>query len=264
MYKGFTKAWRRELDSDLWLMPPIYHRVWYCLRQKVQHEKFLFPTNKKYGVWVLPGQRVTSYQEIAEWCKWSEWGREKIPNKKTIKSVLDYLKQEGMITAEGNARGTLISIVKWSTYNNIDSGKGNGQVTPAGYKKRMLKNEENKEEDKEPKPIVVKHDVVEVIDFLNSTTGSKYRHSTKATVAIITARINEGFTVEDIKSVITKKAKEWKGTKYEKYLQPSTLFSPTKFEGYLNQRGENTGQKIVKTPEQLAREEILRNVETYT
>jgi len=233
MRKGFTKAWRKELDSDLWLMPPIYHRVWYCLRQKVQHQKFLFPTNRTYGIWVLSGQRITSYQEIAEWCKWSEWGREKLPNKKTIKTVLDYLKQEGMIDVEGNAKGTLISIVKWDTYNNADGLKSNGEVTVSGHKKRMLKNEKKKEELK-PKPIVVKHDVVEVIDFLNSTTGAKYKSSTKATATIITARLKEGFTVDDLKSVITKKSKEWLGGDMAQYLRPSTLFAPKNFEGYLN------------------------------
>jgi len=95
----------------------------------------------------------------------------------------------------------------------------------------------------EPKTIVVKHDVEEVITFLNSTTGSKYRASTKATASIIIARINEGFSVEDIKTVITKKSKEWKGTDMAQYLRPSTLFAPSKFEGYLNQPDQNNNSK---------------------
>lgn len=58
------------------------------------------------------------------------------------------------------------------------------------------------------------------------------------------ARKNEGFTLDDFKTVIAKKAAEW-GKEPEKgqndmrpYLRPSTLFG-TKFEEYLNQHTEN-------------------------
>ena len=51
---------------------------------------------------------------------------------------------------------------------------------------------------------------------------------------LITARVNEGFTEDDFKTVIDKKYKEWHGTDFEIYMRPSTLFG-TKFEGYLNQ-----------------------------
>ena len=45
--------------------------------------------------------------------------------------------------------------------------------------------------------------------------------------------MNDGFTVDDFKAVIDKKAKEWKGTEMAQYLRPETLFG-TKFESYLN------------------------------
>ena len=46
----------------------------------------------------------------------------------------------------------------------------------------------------------------------------------------------DGFTVDDFKKVIDTKTAEWKGTDMEQYLRPETLFSASKFEGYLNQR----------------------------
>ena len=49
----------------------------------------------------------------------------------------------------------------------------------------------------------------------------------------IKARLSEGFTIEDFKTVIDKKCAEWLGTDYEQYLRPQTLFG-TKFESYLN------------------------------
>lgn len=73
-----------------------------------------------------------------------------------------------------------------------------------------------------------------IVDFLNKELGTRYRPSTETTRSAIKARLNEGFTVMDFYDVITKKHKQWKGTKMEEFLRPQTLFG-TKFESYLNQ-----------------------------
>jgi uncharacterized phage protein (TIGR02220 family) len=75
----------------------------------------------------------------------------------------------------------------------------------------------------------------EIIDYLNMRTGSQYRHTTKKTRELIRARWNEGFRLEDFKTVIDKKCVEWIGTEWEKFLRPETLFRAGKFESYLNQ-----------------------------
>lgn len=72
-----------------------------------------------------------------------------------------------------------------------------------------------------------------IIDRLNEKAGTNYRATGKATQSHINARLAEGFTVEDFFTVINKKCAEWKGTDFEKYLRPETLFG-TKFESYLN------------------------------
>ena len=73
-----------------------------------------------------------------------------------------------------------------------------------------------------------------VIDYLNSKTGKSYKSTTKKTQSLIKSRLDEGFNEEDFFKVIDNKVAEWKGTEYEKYLRPETLFG-NKFEGYLNQ-----------------------------
>jgi len=74
---------------------------------------------------------------------------------------------------------------------------------------------------------------ITVIDHLNEKAGTNYRASSKATQGHINARLAEGYTVEDFKTVIDKKVSEWRGTAMEKYLRPETLFG-SKFENYLN------------------------------
>lgn len=74
---------------------------------------------------------------------------------------------------------------------------------------------------------------ISIVDRLNEKSGMNYKHSSKATQSHINARLAEGYTVEDFYTVIDKKCAEWRGTDFEKYLRPSTLFG-TKFENYLN------------------------------
>lgn len=87
---------------------------------------------------------------------------------------------------------------------------------------------------KEPDPY--KADAEEIVAYLNEKTGSNYRPGTEATKQLIRARLKEGNTVDDFKKVIDIKTAEWLGTEQEKYLRPITLFSPSKFESYLNQK----------------------------
>lgn len=90
-------------------------------------------------------------------------------------------------------------------------------------------------------------DIAEIISYLNEKTNSNYKTGTPKTRTLIKARLNEGFSVDDFKSVIDKKVAEWQGTEMEQYLRPETLFG-TKFEGYLN-------TKTVATPKRQTKEE---------
>lgn len=87
----------------------------------------------------------------------------------------------------------------------------------------------------------------EIIDYFNSKCGTKYTYKNKNYNSQINARLEEGFTVDDFKTVIDKKYDEWHNTESEKYLTPDTLFRPSKFEKYLNQKGEWNGRKRMET-----------------
>lgn len=78
-----------------------------------------------------------------------------------------------------------------------------------------------------------------IIQYLNKATGKQYRVQVPKTQKLISARMSEGFDVDDFIVVIDRKCREWKGTDMEKYLRPETLFG-TKFEGYLNQPDKMT------------------------
>lgn len=106
--------------------------------------------------------------------------------------------------------------------------------------------EKEKEKDKEQKKIDYTPIIHEVVDYLNSKLGTRYTYTAKNTVPHIKARVNEGFTVDDFKTVIDKKYAAWVNTEWEKFLRPETLFG-TKFEGYLNERKYSKQQEEAVT-----------------
>ncbi len=84
------------------------------------------------------------------------------------------------------------------------------------------------------KPAVVDDGVKQVIDLLNSMTGSKYRASTASHAKHISGRLGEGHSVDDLMAVVRFKCQEWlHDPKMSQYLRPETLFQAGKFNGYL-------------------------------
>ena len=97
--------------------------------------------------------------------------------------------------------------------------------------------------------------VKEIVEYLNSAIGSHYKTNVDKTRSLIRARLREGFTVDDFKTVIDKKARAWLGNKdMQKYLRPETLFG-TKFESYLNEQEtyKFTGNKQESSFERIQR-----------
>lgn len=76
----------------------------------------------------------------------------------------------------------------------------------------------------------------EIIDYLNLKASTSFKSNSKTTQTLIKSRMNEGFTIDDFKTVIDKKVFGWlQDPNFSKYLRPATLFG-TKFESYLNER----------------------------
>lgn len=76
--------------------------------------------------------------------------------------------------------------------------------------------------------------VEEIINYLNQKTGKPFKPSIPKTHRLISARMREGFGVDDFKKVIDNQCRTWlKDPKMFPFLRPETLFG-TKFDGYLN------------------------------
>lgn len=74
----------------------------------------------------------------------------------------------------------------------------------------------------------------EVISYLNLKATKNFKVDTASHQKFIKARLKEGYVLEDFKKVVDIMVAKWKGTEYEQYLQPQTLFG-NKMDNYLNQ-----------------------------
>ncbi|MBU4642022.1 phage replisome organizer N-terminal domain-containing protein [Bacillus toyonensis] len=81
----------------------------------------------------------------------------------------------------------------------------------------------------------------EILNYLNEKADKNFNHKAESHKKLIRARWNEGYTVENFKTVIDNKVSQWlgkfdrEGKPLNQYLRPSTLFAPKHFDNYLNE-----------------------------
>lgn len=141
--QGYIKDHRQELLSDVWSMPPLYHRLWQWLKYKANHEDVEIPMNDGTRLKILRGQHLTSVRKIANGIGWYERVLWKEPNPKTVSEVLKWLSDNGMIRVEsGNRQFTLITLINYDFFNAKDD-ESNAKVTASIQSLDINKNEKN-------------------------------------------------------------------------------------------------------------------------
>lgn len=105
---------------------------------------------------------------------------------------------------------------------------------------KIIENKKEKSVCKEHKEIAI-----QVIEYLNNQAETTFSTKIGSNLDLISARLKEGYTLQDFKLVIDKKVKDWKGTDWAKFLRPNTLFAKTKIENYLNSNN-NDKQPVSK------------------
>lgn len=90
--------------------------------------------------------------------------------------------------------------------------------------------------------------IFRTINYLNQITGKNYNQTSFANDTDMCKLIEAGYEYKDFKRVIDNKWNQWKGTTYEQYVRPSTLFG-NKFENYVNEQStsENKLAKLNKS-----------------
>lgn len=228
MSDGWIKLHRSTLDNPIVCKDTDHVAVWIYLLLNATHTNYdaIF---KGKRVTLQPGQLITGRKAIAACLYMSE---------SKVQRILKIFESEQQIEQQTSNQKRLISILNWGRYQQseqqIEQQVNNDRTTT----EQQVNTNKNDKNDKKDNKLYTR-----VIDHLNIAAGTRYKPSSKATQRVISARASEGFTAEDMMRVIDIKADDWKGTEFEKYLRPETLFG-SKFEGYLNSRKEEAKTEI--------------------
>lgn len=154
--QGWIKDYRKEMDSDIWVMPPLYYKVWQYLKYMANHKKNVIPMHDGSKEIIEVGQHLTSYRAIAKGVAYYENRVLKEPNAKTIKKILEWLEKNNMILLDhgtGNRQYTKITIVNYRVYQTKDNEQvtekkqlGNSEETVGKQSVDINKNEKNDKE----------------------------------------------------------------------------------------------------------------------
>jgi len=162
----------------------------------------------------------------------------------TVRNKLSLLSKVGFLDIKTTTKYSIITVINYDKYQLKDSGRTAEEPTDGQQMDTTKKEKKDKKDNKqynnigqEQDPNRTPHHLFKsIIDYLNKQAKREYRATSEKTKSLIRARLREGFTEQDFKTVIDKKVAEWLGdSKMDKYLRPSTLFGP-KFEDYLNQK----------------------------
>lgn len=137
---------------------------------------------------------------------------------------------EGRVSEEPQIEHINRTINRTTNRNNKEEpAPPKGGTTP--------KDEPKDKKDKEEIPYT------QIIDYLNKKTNQSLRATTKAYRRLIKARWNDGYKLDDFKTVIDNKSFEWQGTDFWKFMRPKTLFSASHFDDYLNENRRQSGNR---------------------
>ena len=170
------------------------------------------------------------------------------------KGLIEYIKQGKKDLIRITAKGKTWNEFKDNNSEKSPSFEQNSEKNPNNLGKKSEKESKNSEKNPTNNNTIYNYNNTnilnniysQVINYLNEKTErtgkEKYSSTSTKTQKLIKARLREKYELEDFKTVIDKKCKEWLGTDMEKYLRPETLFG-NKFESYLKQKtgGNNNG-----------------------
>lgn len=134
-----------------------------------------------------------------------------------------------------NQKKTTFRLVNMVVCGENETKKEPEKEPPKRPEKRPPETEENKQNTTEETDRH-KEERRRIIEYLNQKCGTRYRPDTGETKGFINGRLEDGYTEDDFYVVIDKKSDEWIDTEWEKYLKPTTLFRPSNFESYINQK----------------------------
>ena len=203
-----------------------------------------YTVNKWQGLEIMRSELVTSVDQLSSATQLT---------KQQTRTALKKLKSTNEITIRSTNKFTIIRVQNYEKYQEepksvecMDNKQitnkqqtNNIPITTLKESKKLRKKEEERKNTKKEKWVCAQ----KILDQFNLRTNSSYR--SKSNLVPILARLDEGYTEEELLIVCDFKA--WEASKFDGFpdsdnpvgfpadhLNPGTLYRPSNFEKYLN------------------------------
>jgi hypothetical protein len=153
---GYILLSRKIIESEIWLKPPLYLKVWIYLLCKAQHSKYKG---------LDKGCLRTSIPEIIDECQWKVGYRTVRPTKDQVYRVLDWMRNAStnatmnatMITTTNATHGILAKVENYCFYQDPKNYERNDEHNDerATTPDNINKNDKNDKNDKKINPPIV-------------------------------------------------------------------------------------------------------------
>ena len=239
--QGFVIEPRSTLNNEWYTEPITMHLYRHCrLRAN-------YTDTEWHGIKLKCGQFVTSLSTLS-----NETGL----SIQQVRTALNKLELTGYITNYSTNKNRIITVLDYygEQFGNKQLNKQITSYQQATNKQLTTDNNINNKTSNivEQSPTAHSSEIKTVVEYLNKKAGTNYKPSTKDTRRHINARLTEGYSVDNFKTVIDSKCAEWLGTDNQKYLRPQTLFG-SKFESYLNAANMTAAKSADKLLDELKR-----------
>lgn len=152
---GYILLSKSIVESGIWSKPPLYLKVWVYLLNNANYNDY---GNLKRG------QLFTSIPELQRVCSYQVGYRTVTPSKKEIWGILEYLRNPSEGNSEGNTKepmivttkvthGMIVTICKYSDYQNPRFYEGNSEGNSEALTKELRRERQGNNIKKENKRI---------------------------------------------------------------------------------------------------------------
>lgn len=265
MSQGWIKLHRQILEhprhSD-----PYWLSVWIHLLLNATHK----PIKALHGGKIIelkPGQLVTGR---------ARFSRESGVSEQVIRRVFNQLQDDGQINQETTNTSSLITILNWEEYQEINQPTTNNQPTNNQqsttvqevhiYKEEVqleLVQEEGSAEGRNPKRDF-RSDAKTILAYLNEKTSKSFREIDTHLDPIACRLKEHAVTVDGVLKMIDRQVALWKCDEVMcKHLTPETLFRKSNFAKYYDLRDEPIKNTISNSPQAQPERKTLNDPSIY-
>lgn len=208
--EGFIKLHRKLKASPIYNAPPKARLLFieFLLRASYKEDDYELLGTKK--VYLEDGQLLASYSEMAGWIECS---------KSTVKRYLELFSDETMIETQRRTQGkyqkTLVTVLNWGKYQESNQSDETSNATSNANRNAESNALSNAESNDNSTKELKKERIKEVYEFwVDSKAGVQHRSLKEPHRKAVNARLEDGFSVDELKKAIENLAVARNSDKY--------------------------------------------------